>query len=392
MREYNLNEGIQKAEFLIKEKLLKLTNPVFVKVAGGSSSGKTSKVAAKLVELFHGKAVMLSMDDYYRDKSFKKEMAKKGFFLNWDQPEILELELLQKHLKDLEARLVINKPIYNFKTGEREGYEKFYPAPIIIIEGLFALDGSLLTEGDIKIFVDTGTHGRMLRRLFRDIERTNNRPKDILRYFAEIVEPMHEKYVLSTKKNADIIIKNEYNHVIEAKNSGLHEVQLKFWVEWEGEIINRPGVIFLEKKIQSDCYYNPKDRNLMETGEILRIRRENNDKIIFTYEGPKEKHKFRKRPKFEFEIDEETEKSFLAVCGDMVKAIRKVRDLYQYKNIVFSIDSVVSYENGVMRPLGKFVEIRLIEKELDFSDIKREIEMLGLKIYKYGITRSYFEM
>ena len=39
---------------------------------------------------------------------------------------------------------------------------------------------------------------------------------------------MHEKYVETTKKNADIIIKNEYDPKVEAANSGLHETQIKF--------------------------------------------------------------------------------------------------------------------------------------------------------------------
>ncbi len=394
MQEYSLDDGLLKAAKLIKGKLLTSAYSVIVKVAGGSSSGKTSKVSAKLMELFHGKAATFSIDDYYRGKSFKKEMAQKGIFLNWDQPEMIDLELLSADLKCLAMRLSIDKPIYNFKTGERIGCEKFYPAPVIIVDGLFVLDDSLVNHGDIKIFVDTGTHGRMMRRLFRDIERTNQKPKDILKYFAEVVEPMHEKYVLSTKKNADIIIRNEYNPVVEAQNSGLHEVQLKLWTRWTGDVIETPGVKFLEQKIQFDDYYNPKDRNLIETGEILRIRTEGTGKIIFTYKGPKEDCEFRKRPKFEFEIDEETKNMFFYFYGDIVKNITKVRDLYQYNNIIFSVDSVKSWENGAHRPLGRFIEIRSMASGAeieDLNEIREDVKKLGLKI-ENGIKKSYFEM
>jgi adenylate cyclase class IV len=55
---------------------------------------------------------------------------------------------------------------------------------------------------------------------------------------------------------------------------------------------------------------------------MLRIR-ENSDKIILTYKGPKIKSKFRKSLLLEFEIDEETEKAFLDIYGDLMKTIRR---------------------------------------------------------------------
>src|SRR3989338_4818650 len=107
------------------------------------------------------------MDDYYRGKTFMESEARLGNELNWDQPEALDFELLKNHLNELKNGRTIQKPVYNFKTGEPDGTENFPSRRLIITEGLFALDSSLKNYGDVKAFVDIGTHGRILRRLLR---------------------------------------------------------------------------------------------------------------------------------------------------------------------------------------------------------------------------------
>lgn len=388
--EYDLEAGLDKLTSLIREKLSKQTGPVLVEVAGSSASGKTSAVAKKIKEVFGDEAIIFSMDDYYRGRTFMDSEVEKGNTLNWDQPEALNLELLQKQLKTLKNGEQIEKPVYSFNTSEPTGTEIIQPSRVIIVEGLFALNDIVAKEGDVKAFVDIGTHGRILRRMLRDIERTGQKPSDILKYFSEVVEPMHEKYIQSTRTNADIVIKNEYSPAVEAQRSGLHEVQLKFKVELDPENLRRLGAERLGSTMQVDYYYNPKDRNLIETDEILRIRDEGDHKIL-TYKGPRVESEYRKRPKFEFEIDEETEKKFLSIYGGKVKAIRKERVLYQIDGITFSVDSVVKIENGIETDLGKFVEIRSTDKETNDNRIKELVSKLGLSMSE-GIKKSYFEM
>lgn len=388
--EYALEEGINKLAELVREKISRQDSPVIVEVAGGSASGKTSAVAAKLKEMFGEEAVIFSMDDYYRGKMFMEEEAKKGNILNWDQPEALDLAFLKEHLQALKDGNAIQKPVYSFRTGEPAGEQELEPRRVIIIEGLFALNDTIKNEGDVRVFVDIGTHGRILRRLLRDIERTGQKPSDILGYFAEVVEPMHEKYIESTKKNSDMIIRNEYSPEIEAGRSGLHEVQLKFRTAIDAETIRKSGAERLGAVTQTDTYYNPRDKNLVETGEILRIREEGGYRIL-TYKGPKIESKFRERPKFEFEIDEETEKKFIVIYGNSAKVIKKERTLYQLDGIVFSLDSVSKIENGITTDLGEFVEIRLMSKDSNRAKLDEVLSKLGLDANS-GIKESYFEM
>jgi len=388
--EFKLEEGIGKLVDSIREKMTQGKDNVVVEIAGGSASGKTSTVADMVKKVFGNEALILSADDYYRGKTFMDAEAKKGNVLNWDQPEALNLDLFRQHLAQLKSGEPIEKPIYDMKVSEPTSTVEVAPKKTIIVEGLFVLDEKLKDEGDIKVFVDTGIHGRIIRRLLRDIQRTGQKPADILKYFAQVVEPMHEKYIESTKKNADLIINNEYSPQIEAERSGLHEVQLKFRGILDLDMLRKLGAEKLSSTMQIDKYYDPKDRNLVQTGEILRIREEGKKKTL-TYKGPKIESQFREKPKFEFDIDADIEESFLDIYGDMQKTITKERTLYQFGGIVFSIDKVSKNEDGKDVDLGDFIEIRSTDKELDQEKIKSVITQLGLNI-KEGIKESYFEM
>lgn len=387
--EFTLKEGAQELIRLCHEKLENVEQLV-VEVAGGSASGKTSEVAKRIMEAFGEDALILSLDDYYRGKAYMDAQAGLGNVLNWDQPEAVNLRLAAQQIQALKSGQPIEKPVYDFKVSQATRTETVQPHRVIIIEGLFALNDELGEAGDIKAFVNIGTHGRILRRMLRDIERTGQRPVDIMNYFAEFVEPMHDKYIESTKKNADLIINNEYNPSVEAERSGLHEVQVKFKNEIEAETLRRLGAERLGVVMQTDHYYNPHDRNLVDTGEILRIRDEA-DRRILTYKGPKIDSEFRQRPKFEFEIDQDTEDKFLAIYGNEIKTIRKERTLYHLDGVVFSVDSVDKEEDHQAEHLGKFIEIRTTDKSFDRDKIDSLLAKLGLN-FRDKITASYFEM
>lgn len=209
--EYELEEGVKKLVELINAVIAKKSKDetTVVNIAGGSSSGKTEFVARPIKKLYGKEAGILLMDDYFRGAKFMKSQARKGIILNWDQPEAIDIERINIHISHLANGFATEKPIYSFKTGEPEEEEIFHPKKILLVDGLFALMEPTINKADIKVFVEAGTKTRMLRRLFRDIVRTTMKPIEILRYFIEIVEPAHKKYVLPTKENADLIINNE---------------------------------------------------------------------------------------------------------------------------------------------------------------------------------------
>jgi len=301
----------------------------------------------------------------------------------------VNLDLFGKHLLKLKNNESVDKPIYDMKACESLTTEKVFPKKIIIAEGLFVLDKSLESYGDLKVFVEIGAHGRIIRRLLRDITRTGQKPLDIFKYFLQVVQPMHEKYIDATKKKADLIINNEYNPNIESEKSGMSEKQVKFKTSLDINYLREIGAEILSSTIQTDTYFNPQDRDLKMTGEILRIRNEGGKKII-TYKGPKKKDEVRERPKFEFYIDDQTEKVISQIYPNIVKKIKKERILFKLDNIIFSIDNqVTKIENNKKVELGNFVEVRF--DNASQIDLKKFIKKLNLK--ESQITKeAYFEM
>ncbi len=220
--------GYKKIISLIKEKLKEEEN-IVVAIAGGSASGK-SKIAKSIKNSFPEKSIILSTDDYYKNREFIKKEAEEGNYINLDQPEAVNLDLFKNHLQSLKENKKIIKPIYSM-TGEENREETLSPSKIIIIEGLFTLNEKLKDEADIKIFVKTNSRGRLIRRVTRDVKERKRDPKKVIKYFFEVANPMHQKYIEPTKKYADVIISNEYNKEKEGKNieKSLKEMVSRFF-------------------------------------------------------------------------------------------------------------------------------------------------------------------
>ncbi|MDU5951067.1 MAG: uridine kinase, partial [Paenibacillus macerans] len=58
----------------------------------------------------------------------------------------------------------------------------------------------------IKVFVDTDSDVRILRRVLRDIEERGRSIHSIHQQYLATVKPMHEAFIEPSKKYADLII------------------------------------------------------------------------------------------------------------------------------------------------------------------------------------------
>lgn len=185
----NINKVKKRINELKKEKKI-----VIIGIAGGSSSGKTY-LAKKLNE------EILSMDDYFKGIKYIKDG-------NFDKPSALDLNLLRKQLIKLRNNKNIKKPVYDFKTHSRIGYEIFKPSKVIILDGLYALHKKIADLIDLKIFVDSSEKSRLERRIKRDVKFRGRTKESVIKQWNESVEKMFKLYILPTKKYADIVIKN----------------------------------------------------------------------------------------------------------------------------------------------------------------------------------------
>lgn len=178
---------------------------IIVGIAGGTGSGKTT-LASAIGEVFPDTAVLIEQDNYYRDLSHLS--LDQRVVHNYDHPKSIDFELLQKHLIELREGNPIQKPIYNFKTHTREKFSiTVEPNRIILVDGilLFAVP-EVRKLFDLKVYVDTDSDIRLLRRLERDIQERGRTIDNVKHQYLTTVKPMHSEFVEPSKYHADIIV------------------------------------------------------------------------------------------------------------------------------------------------------------------------------------------
>ena len=180
--------------------------PLILGIAGGSGSGKSTIAKAILEALPEGRGVLLQQDNYYRSQSHLPEMERSG--VNYDHPDALELDLLTRHLDELRIGQAITRPTYDFTTHDRSKVGVHVkPAPVIVVEGILVLaDDRLRSRFEVKLYVDTDSDIRLMRRIRRDLEHRGRTFAQVRKQYYETVRPMHLAFVEPSKRFADIII------------------------------------------------------------------------------------------------------------------------------------------------------------------------------------------
>lgn len=179
---------------------------IVIGIAGGSGSGKTSVAKALLKDLHLGGAVIIEQDWYYKDLSYLPHNERSKW--NFDHPDSVEFDLLIEDLTKMRAGKTVEVPQYNYVTHSRTPETlTIEPQKVIIVEGIMVLYDPRVRELlDIKIFVDTNTDIRFIRRLKRDIYERGRAIDNVIDQYMQTVRPMHETFVEPSKRFADIII------------------------------------------------------------------------------------------------------------------------------------------------------------------------------------------
>ncbi len=181
-------------------------------IAGGTGSGK-SVFTNRLKGRFGDHITVIYHDSYYKrhDELPFEERVK----LNYDHPDALETDLLISHVKELKEGRSIQCPVYDFTIHNRtDETVTIEPSPIIVIEGILALQDERLRElMDIKIFVEADADERILRRVVRDVQERGRDIQGIIDQYLTTVKPMHYIYVEPTKYIADIVINSGMNDI-----------------------------------------------------------------------------------------------------------------------------------------------------------------------------------
>lgn len=192
-----------------------MKSSVVVGVAGGSASGKTAVVHRLVEVLGPGRTGVISHDAYYHDLSHLPEARR--IEVNVDHPDSLETALLVEHLAELRAGRAVEVPVYDYASQTRASRGVWIePAPVLVVEGLFALFEERLRElMDLRAWVDVTEEERLRRRIQRDVMERGRDRGEVERLHAGVVQPMHERFVEPTRAHADIVIEGG-GHNLEA--------------------------------------------------------------------------------------------------------------------------------------------------------------------------------
>jgi uridine kinase len=185
--------------------------PFVIGVAGGSGSGKSTVTRQVLESIGPDMASVVYQDDYYQDQTHLSLEARRK--TNYDHPDAFDWPLMVQQVQALCRGESIQMPTYDFSRDNRAGTTTLVqPAPVIVIEGLFALyDADLRAMMSLKIFVDTAADVRFIRRLQRDMAERGRSAESVIGQYMDTVRPMHKQFIEPTKRNADVILPHGAN-------------------------------------------------------------------------------------------------------------------------------------------------------------------------------------
>jgi uridine kinase len=186
--------------------VMKHPDPLVIGIAGGSGSGKTTVAQEILQRVGPSRIAFLQHDSYYKDLSGLPPTQRAE--VNFDHPNSLETDLLIQHIASLRDGKPVEVPIYDFSTHSRTNRTfTVRPRSVILVEGILIFTEPALREMfDVKIFVDTDSDLRFIRRLERDLTERGRTTESVIKQYQSTVRPMHMEFVEPSKRYADVII------------------------------------------------------------------------------------------------------------------------------------------------------------------------------------------
>ncbi len=188
--------------------MTKARPPFVIGITGGTASGKTTLAAGLLRKYAQEGTCLLDQDSYYRDRSHLSMSERR--YINYDEPEAFEHDLLLLHLQRLVGGEPVEKPVYCFTTHTRSTEVRLvHPASVILLEGLFALwDPRIRALMDLRIYVDADADLRFIRRARRDVLERARTMESVINQYLGSVRPMHLLYIEPTRTYADLVLQN----------------------------------------------------------------------------------------------------------------------------------------------------------------------------------------
>lgn len=182
-------------------------------IAGGTGSGKTTVARRIVKDLSAEKAVLLSLDSYYKDSSHVPFEDRQK--INFDHPDAFDWPLLIEQLMALKSGKSVESPTYEFVTSSRTDKTIHVdPCEVLVLEGILTFANPEVCELlDLKVFVDTDADVRLIRLIERDVVERGRTAQAVMERYTRVLKPMHNLFVEPTKAMADFVISGEHNEV-----------------------------------------------------------------------------------------------------------------------------------------------------------------------------------
>lgn len=187
-------------------------------IAGGSGSGK-STVVKEIIKRVPSteQVVVIPQDSYYKDQSHLSMDERQA--LNFDHPDSIDFDLLNRQLAELKSGKAVEQPQYSYLTCSRLAETVHVePADIVIIEGILVFcNKKLRDQMDIKIYVDADDDDRLMRIIERDIAQRGKTVPWVIDRYNKTVKPMHLEFIAPSKRYADIIVPQGGHNIVAIK-------------------------------------------------------------------------------------------------------------------------------------------------------------------------------
>lgn len=198
---------------------------MLVGVCGGSGSGKSTFTHHLADRLGHHRVGVLPLDSYYRDLghlSFEERLA-----VNFDHPDSIDHELFETHLDLVASGVAVDVPVYDFSCHSRAaGATRLDARPIVLVEGILLLAFPGVRERLHRtVFLDVPAAVRLERRVSRDVAERGRVEAEVRQVFADVVQPMHERFVQPGASYADDVIgfEDDPRVIVDALLAGLDD-------------------------------------------------------------------------------------------------------------------------------------------------------------------------
>lgn len=178
--------------------------PTMAHIAGRSGSGKSTivrEVRDQLSALGVG-SIVLSTDDYHRGNTWLVNYNGGEPWTKWDDAIVYDTATMAKDLAELQSGRPIWHRWIDFTDAEPKYDGVIQPAPVVIIEGIYAASPDITKQGDLMYEMTTPLATCVGRRLLRDLKERPQfaDPHKSLAYMLYEAEPAYRKQALKCVK------------------------------------------------------------------------------------------------------------------------------------------------------------------------------------------------